>query len=337
MDPAHFFAASRVLIVAGKGGVGKTTICATLADAASRAGCSVLILRLTPGGALPRLFGASDIIASGTRLRAATDSHGEVTARLVTPDEALLDYLADHGLQRITRRLVSSGAVEVVTTAAPGIRDLLVLGRVKQLEVARAADLIIVDAPAAGHAVSFLRAPAGLRDAVTAGPIANQATDVLEMLADPTRARVMLATLAEETPVNELIETAFALEDEVGVQLGPVVVNAVAPLPEGSAGPESEGRGIDRSTLDGLARALGLEPDQDPDRGLLDAMVGASSFRTTWVDRQRTQIRRLGAELPLPQITLPNRFTTDLGPADLEVLTEALLSGIAALDGTVNP
>jgi Mrp family chromosome partitioning ATPase len=336
MDPAHFFAASRVLIVAGKGGVGKTTICATLASAASRAGCSVLILRLTPGGSLPHLFDASEITASGTRLRAASDTRGEITARLITPDEALLDYLADHGLQRITRRLVSSGAVEVVTTAAPGIRDLLVLGRVKQLEVARAADLIIVDAPAAGHAVSFLRAPAGLRDAVTAGPIATQATDVLEMLADPSRARVMLATLPEETPVNEVVETAFALEDEVGVQLGPVVVNGVAPLPEGSTGPESDGRGMDRSTLDGLARELGLEPDQAPDRELLDAMLGASAFRATWVDHQRTQIDRLGAELPLPLITLPLRFTTDLGPADLEVLTDALLSGIESLDGTAD-
>ncbi len=336
MDPAHFFAASRVLIVAGKGGVGKTTICATLADAASRAGCSVLIVRLTPGGALPHLFTAPEITAAGTTMRAGSGSTGAITARLVTPDQALLEYLADTGLQRITRRLVSSGALDVVTTAAPGIRDLLVLGRVKQLEVARAADLILVDAPAAGHAVSFLRSPAGLRDAVTAGPIAAQATDVLEMLADPTRARVMLATLPEETPINELVETAFALEDEVGVQLGPVVVNALAPRSAGSIEQDDAAAALDASTVATLARSLGLDPSGDPDRALLDSMIAAAGFRRIWVERQRAQIARLREQLPLPLITLPGRFTTDLGPADLEVLTDALLAGIDELDGSIH-
>ena len=328
MDPAHFFAASRVLIVAGKGGVGKTTICATLAAAASRVGCSVLIVRLTPGGALPYLFAAPEITSAGTKLRAGNETQGEISARLVTPDDALLDYLADHGLARMTRRLVSSGALDVVTTAAPGIRDLLVLGRVKQLEVAEAADLIIVDAPAAGHAVSFLRAPAVLREAVTAGPIANQADDVLAMLADPARCRVILATLPEETPINELVETAFALEDEVGVQLGPVVLNSVAALPEGL------GDAIDASDS-AKERAKDSSVDNS-DQALLDSMLAAATFRMTWVDHQRTQIERLVAQLPLPLITLPTRFTTDLGPDDLEVLTDALLAGITTLDGSIS-
>jgi len=339
MDPAHFFAASRVLIVAGKGGVGKTTICATLAAAASEAGCSVLIVRLTPGGALPYLFAAPEITSAGTTLRAGTGTKGEISARLVTPDDALLDYLADHGLQRMTRRLVTSGALDVVTTAAPGIRDLLVLGRVKQLEMARAADLILLDAPAAGHAVSFLRAPAGLRDAVTAGPIATQADDVLAMLADPARCRVMLATLPEETPINELVETAFALEDEVGVQLGPVVINAVAPLPGGL---DSSDSSDSSNSFDPTGRATddphhvqGFEPDGDQGQALLDSMAAAAGFRATWVDHQRTQIERLVSQLPLTTITLPARFTTDLGPDDLEVLTAALLRGIAEFNETI--
>jgi len=314
MDPAHFFAASRVLIVAGKGGVGKTTISATLAKAASRVGLSVLIVRLTPGGSLPRLFDSAPITTAGTVLDPGTAGHGGIRGRLLTPDEALLDYLADHGLQRVTRRLVSSGALDVVTTAAPGIRDLLVLGRVKQLETARAADLIIVDAPAAGHAVSFLRSPAGLRDAVTAGPIATQATDVIDMLSDPSRCRVMLVTLPEETPVNELIETAFAVEDEVGVQLGPVIVNALVPELAGLDGD------IPSSALVQL------------DASLVDAMRDASAFRSTWVSRQREQVDRLRTQLPLPLISLPSRFTTDLAPMDLDVLVDALINGIESLD-----
>lgn len=318
MDPAHFFAASRVLIVAGKGGVGKTTLCASLAASAARADLSVLIVRLTSGGSLPRLFAATEISSAGTVLRAGGNGHGEIRGRLLTPDEALLDYLADHGLQRITRRLVSSGALDVVTTAAPGIRDLLVLGRVKQLESSRAADLIIVDAPAAGHAVSFLRSPAGLRDAVTTGPIATQAVEVLEMLGDPARSRVMLVTLPEETPVNELIETAFAIEDEVGVQLGPVVVNALAPAIAGLHGDVRE-----------LARGI------DIDEALLDSMTSAAAFRSTWAERQHQQVERLRTQLPLPVITLPVRVTTDLGPTDLEALSAAVTAGIESLDGSV--
>lgn len=324
MDPAHFFAASRVLIVAGKGGVGKTTVCATLAGAASEAGLSVMVVRLTPGGALHRLFDAAPITSSGSILRAGGAGRGPITGRLVTSDQALLEYLEDHGLQRITKRLVTSGALDVVITAAPGIRDLLVLGRVKQLESARAADLIIVDAPAAGHAVSFLRAPAGLRDAVTAGPIATQATEVLTMLGDPARCRVLLVTLPEETPVNELIETAFALEDDVGVQLGPVIINGVAPHLDGL---DTDPRAI----LDAIGPTDAAALDED----LLDALAAAGGFRTAWESRQREQLDRLAEQLPLPRIALPLQFTTDLGPTQLDALVAAFTTGLHELGGEV--
>jgi hypothetical protein len=318
MDPARFFAASRVLIVAGKGGVGKSTMTATLARAAARSGRSALIVRLTPGGPVGRLYGRPAIDSAEQTLHPGGGPSGdaEVRARLVQPDAALAEYLADHGMQRVTRRLVSTGAIDVVTTAAPGIRDLLVLGRVKQLEQADAADLIVLDAPAAGHAVSFLRSPAGLRDAVNVGPIATQATDVLEMLADPTRCRVVLVTLAEETPVNEVIETAFALEDEIGVQLGPVIVNGLVDIPEGLDGDPAA-----------IAAAAGVELE-DAD---LDALRDAAEFRRSWATRQREQLEHLSDELPLARICTPQLFTTDPGPEDLETLVDAVTSGVTDL------
>ena len=114
------------------------------------------------------------------------------------------------------------------------MKDILVLGKVKSLDESRAADLIIVDAPAAGHAISFLLSPRGLLDAVRVGPISKQASDVVALLSDPARCQVMLVTLPEETPVSEAIETAFAIEDRAGVALGPVVVNqCFEPLPVG--------------------------------------------------------------------------------------------------------
>jgi arsenite/tail-anchored protein-transporting ATPase len=116
--------------------------------------------------------------------------------------------------------------IEVVATAAPGIDDIVVLGKIKQLERDGHYDLIVVDGPAAGHAISFLMAPASLLKLVRGGPIRSQATEVADMLADPARCQVILVTLPETTPVNEVIETAYALEEQGGLRLGPVVVNA---------------------------------------------------------------------------------------------------------------
>ena len=92
---------------------------------------------------------------------------------MVRPDEALVEYLHMHGMRRLSRRLVSTGALDVVATAVPGMPDMLVLGKLKQMERAAAAgqpgavDLVVLDAPAAGHAVRFLQSPHGLLDAAS--------------------------------------------------------------------------------------------------------------------------------------------------------------------------
>ncbi len=318
MDPARLFAASRVLIVAGKGGVGKSTMSAALARTAARAGISTLLIRLTPGGPISRLFAQPELTTLEQTLHVGggPDGDADVRGRLVTPDKALAEYLADHGLARITRRLASTGAIDVVTTAAPGIRDLLVLGRVKAMETGKAADLIVLDAPAAGHAVSFLQSPTGLRRAVGAGPIATQADDVLAMLADPGRCRVMLVTLAEETPVNEVVETAFALEDEIGVALGPVIVNGLVDVPQGLDG-----------DLDTLLATNAPELSTNDVAALRDA----AAFRMRWASRQREQLARLSDSLPLAQLTTPQLFTSAPGPRELEILADSLTIGINKL------
>lgn len=223
-DPLNFVTDARVTIVAGKGGVGKTTVTAVLAHAAAVGGRRVLVVELDGKPTLDRLLPDAEVL----HLDAA---------------RALADYLDDHGLAPVTRRLRSTGVIDVVATASPGIDDLVVLGKVKQLERSGRYDSIVVDGPAAGHAITFLTSPTGLRSAARGGPIAAQADDVLELLGDPQRSQVVLVTLPEATPVNELIETAYALEDRVGVRLAPVVVNGiddgpvleVASAPEGSA------------------------------------------------------------------------------------------------------
>jgi hypothetical protein len=309
MNVEQFCSASRVVIVAGKGGVGKTTVTAALATVAARAGVSVLIVEVEGKSGLAAAFGCAGLTYAEQELGDG------LRARTLAPDEALVEYLEERGLRRVSRRLVRSGALDVVATAVPGMKDILVLGKVKQLERAEAAELIVIDAPAAGHAVRFLLSPRGLLDAVRVGPVRSQAEDVIAMLSDPTRCRVLLVALPEETPVNELVDTAFALEDRVGVKLGPVVVNQ---LP-GSL--QVDGVAADR---DAAAAGITLTP---PEAAALDA---AASFRAERHALAEEQASRLARRLPLPQLHLPFLFG-EIGPDGVAVLADALAAEIGAL------
>ncbi len=309
MDPRAFFAVSKLVIVAGKGGVGKTTVSAALARAAADTGLRVLIVAVGGGTGLATMLGDQGpgelgddevVIASGC----GPGGTGSVRARTVTPARALNDYLDGHGLGRLTNRLVRTGVLDIVATAAPGIDDILVLGRIKALERAGDADLIVLDAPAAGHAVTFLQSARGLLDAVSVGPIHTQAREVLDLLSDPQRCQVVLVTLPEETPVNELVDTAFALEDRVGISLGPIVVNGLYP--------EHAGLDIDAS-------------------GAPPALREAARFRRERTELQRDQVERLSRALPLPQLRLPFVFGAGVGDRAVKELAAALTAEIAAL------
>jgi arsenite-transporting ATPase len=120
LDPRGFCRQSRLVIVAGKGGVGKTTVTATLARLASRVGLSVLVVEVEGRSALSSVFGAEPLDYEEQVLAPAANGAGEIRARTLTPDIALLEYLEEHSLRRLSRRLLRTGALEVVATAAPG-------------------------------------------------------------------------------------------------------------------------------------------------------------------------------------------------------------------------
>ncbi len=218
----------------------------------------------------------------------------------------------------MSKRLARSGVLDVVATAIPGIRDVLVLGKVKQLERAREADLIVVDAPATGHAVTFLTSARGMVDAARGGPLRAQAEDVVEMLSDPSRCRVMLVTLPEELPVSEAIESAYTLEDKAGVQLGPVIVNACDPSPVGLERPAFE-----------VVRAAGLEGTVPPAH--VEALESAREFRLARHMVSAEQVERLARELPLPHLLVPSLDADRIGPPETQVLADALASAVGAL------
>ena len=274
-----------------------------MAIAAAREGTDVLLIELEGRSNLGPIFGFDRLSYDEVEFTAGSlGLSGRIRARQIRPDDALADYLDRAGLRVLTDRLSRSGAMEVVATAAPGIRDLLALGKIRQIEQAGEADLVIVDAPAAGHALTFLTAAAGLAGSAASGPVREQAERVLEMFADDRRCQVVLVTLPEETPVAETVETAFALEEDVGIKLAPVVVNGVWP------------------EIEGLAEAVGSRPPRASD----DRAIQAGRYRLARMADQRSEMDRLARELPLDQIPLPFLFSTSLDLAHLVVLADAL-------------
>jgi anion-transporting ArsA/GET3 family ATPase len=331
MDIRSFCSQSRVVIVAGKGGVGKTTMVAALAHLAAGAGMSVLVIELEGRTGVSTAFGGTGGLGyAGEVLLAAgaTDlgdgpageveviPPGTVHARTITPDDALLEYLDDHGMRRFSKRLLSSGIIDIVAGAIPGIRDILVLGKIKQIEQQGVADLVLVDAPATGHTMTFLSSAGGLLDAARGGPIRAQAADVVALLSDPARCQVALVTLPEEMPVNEVVEAAYLLEDKVGIALGPVIVNAAYPPLPGLLTPAQE---------------TATAGDFELDPSLVDTLEEARAFRQRRHELQEEQIQRLATELPLSQLRVPYLFTDAIGPLELDTLSQALGAGIEAL------
>ena len=282
MDPLQFLTTATVTIVAGKGGVGKTTVTAVLARAAIRSGLRVMVVELDDKPALARLLPGIEVLQ-------------------LSATAALAEYLEVHGFSRVAKRLAKTGVIEVVAAAAPGIDDIVVLGKIKQLEQTGDYDLIVVDGPAAGHAISFLQSPHSLMNTIRSGPVHGQASDVAAMMIDPARCQVVLVTLPETTPVNEAVETAYALEDRVGVHLGPLVVN-----------------GVDQG---------GELPAESAEAG--SALRLAAEFRNARRSLHAAECARMANDLALPQVHLPLIAGSQLSADDIEQLAEALLQGSA--------
>lgn len=280
MDSHHFFAAQRILIVAGKGGVGKSAVAASLAVSSARSGLRTLFVSLD----------AQSI---------EVPPHELLECVTVTPGRALTDYLASKGMGLLSRQLARSGIVELVATTAPGLDDLLVLGRIKAFEQEQRAEVIIVDGPAAGHAIDLVQAPIQLKRAISTGPIGSQADEVLTMLSDPNRCKLLMVTTPAMTPVAETVEAIQKVQSTVGIALAPIVVNKCdATVPD-----------ITTPTEQYLAEAY--------------------TFARQRVQAQREAINVLTSSLSVPQIHLP-RYVFE-GSDLVENLANELNTQIGAL------
>ena len=259
----------RLHVVTGKGGTGKTTVAAALALALAGGGKRVLLIEVEGRQGIAQLFDVPPL-PYAERSVAVAPGGGEVYALAVDPEEALLDYL--HMFYKLSptgipaRTLRRAGAIDFATTIAPGMRDVLLTGKVKEAVVRRrpqkrgargpaphAYDAVVLDAPPTGRIARFLNISQEVSGLAKVGPIRTQSEGVMAVLRSP-RTAVHLVTLLEEMPVQETIDGIGELQ-AVGLPVGGVVVNAVrAPLLH-PADLVAAGRG----ELDKAAVTAGLE------------------------------------------------------------------------------
>jgi arsenite/tail-anchored protein-transporting ATPase len=301
---------AQVTVVAGKGGVGSSTAAAVLALLAARDGANVLMVSVDGRPGLGPLLGGEPL-DENDQVLCKVGRKGLIRGRTIPPRQAFADYLELKGIGGVLRKTAAAASLDTIAAATPGLEHLLVLGKIKELAKERAADLIIVDAPPAGHAAAFLQSASALQEVVTSGPVRTQADEVAEMLADAHRCQAVLVTLPEETPVNEVIELAFDIEHRLGLSLGALVVNGCWPRRDGLA-------------LSIVAAAK--EHDQKLTAAQKAALETSSRFGSARQQLQLAQLARLAHELPLSTFTLDRLATARIGPDELDQLTDTFAS-----------
>jgi anion-transporting ArsA/GET3 family ATPase len=221
----------QLLVVTGKGGVGKTTVAAALGLLAAQRGLRTIVVEMGDQRRLPALFGlAAHDPGVETKLQERLSSIS------IDPDRALLEWLQTLGGRVSGRVLASSSTFQYFAAAAPGARELVSMVKIWELTQGerwrkRAAgyDLVVLDAPATGHALGMLHSPQTFGAIARVGPIAGQAQRVRELLEDPTRSDYLAVAQGTEMAISETLEVQDGLRRQLGRELHTVLVNGVLP------------------------------------------------------------------------------------------------------------
>jgi hypothetical protein len=311
MTPGRRLVDLTLIVVSGKGGVGRTTVTAALARAAADAGKRVLIAASSPADRVGALFGRPPVGPSIVPVAPGIDAVN------ITPEGAIHEYgVLTLRSEMVTRALFENRAARAFLNAVPGMDAYALLGKAwwhttEQAQGRRRYDLVLLDGPASGHAPLMLRIPDAIVAAMPKGPLARDATAIRTLLRDPARSAFLIVTLPEELPAREAVELATVARGELGLPLGPLVVNALPPEAAGDPAlaplldPPSAG-GPDPWSP-GLIATLRLAANARARRRLADQIVA-----------------QLGDRLKLPIVALPRLPTFEIGPAEVTGLAGRL-------------
>jgi anion-transporting ArsA/GET3 family ATPase len=296
--PVHPEWPARLHVVTGKGGTGKSTVAAALALALAAGGHRTLLVEVEGRQGIAQLFG-TDPLPYQERSIAGTDDGGEVRALAVDVEQALLEYLDRfYRLGAAGRALRRVGAIDFATTIAPGLRDVLLTGKVKEATTRTEAGrrvyrAVVLDAPPAGRIARFLNVTAETAKLARIGPVKTQSEGVAALLRSPMTA-VHVVTLLEEMPVQETLDTIEDLT-ALGLPVGRIIINgARSPLLTGGPGL------VTKAELRRGLAAAGLPADPTTVRGLY-AEAGHLAERERLESALRAELAALGR----PSIELP--------------------------------
>jgi anion-transporting ArsA/GET3 family ATPase len=295
----------RLVLVTGKGGVGKTTVAAALGLIAARSGKRTVICEVAEQERIAGLFGADE---SGHEERELAPGLHSISVDPERAKEEWLRYQLKSGT--LAGVLGGSSLFRYLSAAAPGLSELVTIGKVwdlAQLERRTGGsvfDLAIVDAPATGHGIAMLRAPSTYAGVARVGPIRRQALRIDGFLRDSARTGVVVVALAEEMPVNETFDLERRLAEEMDMVIDTAIVNGLYP---------------ERFTGAEVKRLREATPSPNADGAVRAALAEHERVRG-----QRAQLRRLRRGLAAPVATLPFLFAPELGLDQLDELARRL-------------
>lgn len=305
----------RLLFVTGKGGVGKTTVAAALGLAAAQAGLRTIVCELDSRERIGQLFGVQ--MRGFEEVELAPDLY----AIAIDTQHAIEEYLLlQIKVRPVYDLLFKNRVFDYFAAATPGLAELVSVGKAWELaqsdRLTKGAfeyDLVIVDAPATGHALAMLEAPETFRRIARVGPIHRQAGHIQRFIHDPELTSVVAVATAEEMPVNETLELGESLHERLGLELDMVILNALEP----------------EFFSDDEVKQLAEAGDAAP--------VEAALTQHQRATHQREELDRLTASLGRPLITLPFLYEKTIGRAELsdlaDVLGEKLAEPLAAATG----
>lgn len=291
----------RLLFVTGKGGVGKTTVAAALGLLSAQRGRRTLVCEVDAKGDVAAFLEAEPTLFEPRQLAPG------LWGMSMDTEASLREYLTlNLHLPRLTRMGPLARAFDFVATAAPGVKEILVVGKLCWEVRERRWDLIVVDAPAAGHVVSQLAAPQAINELVKVGLVRTQTGWMLDILSDPRLTGLAVVATPEEMPVNETVELAHRVATETTVELAAVVVNRV--LPELFSRGEEEI--FDALCEPGRAGALGKATGGDAGPVLAAAQLAVTMRRTRAGHLERL---REGIDIRVPLLYIPYLFARSHG------------------------
>ncbi len=306
------FLAKRFVIVAGKGGVGKSTMCAALGLAAARAGKRTIIAELNTRETVPLLFGKPP---GGYEPQEVFDG---LFSMNIQPEPALHEYgLRKVRFERIYKTVFENEGMRRLLRMIPGMNELLLLGKAFDLERDRERDgsptwdMIIVDAPATGHGVSLLRLPQTILEVIKAGPMNEEVQEMRNLLLDPERTIINLVTLPEEMPVRETLELRDQVDNLLQIPKGYLLINGVWP------DLMNERDLTAMRTFREEAAAHG-DPVVDGAMACLRSLIRRRRFQAKYLEQLRH-------EVVMPHIEVPFVFTNDFGFDAIHTLSDHII------------